>query len=475
MLAAMDITIVSTVIPQIVGDLGGFKKFSWVFSIYLLTQTASIPLYGKLADLYGRKLILLVGIALFLLGSVASAASWNIDALIVFRGIQGLGAGATLATVNTVAGDIYTVKERAKIQGWLASIWGISAIVGPVMGGAVVELASWRWIFLINIPIGGIAVFLLIRFLKENVIPRQVKIDYAGAFLIFTTLSVFIIFLLNGGQFWPWLSATSLGLLLAVLVLGALTYRVEKKAESPIVPIWLWTNKTFLGANLSMMGMGIIMMGPQIYLPTFAQASLGLGVILSGLILASMSIGWPTASALSGRLYLRIGFRDTALIGIILVIVGCGGYLFIPWPQPVYLLVLNQVILGAGFGLLSTPILVGVQSIVDWEQRGVVTSAALFGRNLGQSLGAAIYGAIFNSSFSYQLTKANIQLPESDGNVIKMLQTPGLPSSSKTFLQQALNTAFNHVYIGMLIVAIFTFLLVFLIPRKLEQLKVAKG
>lgn len=136
-LAAIDITIVSTVIPQIVGDSGGFKKFSWVFSIYLLTQTASIPLYGKLADLYGRKLILLIGVTIFLLGSVASAASWNIDALIAFRGIQGLGAGAIMATVNTIAGDIYTVKERAKIQGWLASIWGISAIVGPVVGGAL--------------------------------------------------------------------------------------------------------------------------------------------------------------------------------------------------------------------------------------------------------------------------------------------------------------------------------------------------
>lgn len=475
MLAAMDITIVSTVIPQIVADLGGFKRFSWVFSIYLLTQTASIPLYGKLADLYGRKSILLIGIAIFIAGSVASATSWNINSLIVFRGIQGLGAGAIMATVNTIAGDIYTVKERAKIQGWLASMWGISAIFGPALGGALVEFADWRWIFLINIPIGGIAAIFLIRFLKEKVTRKPVKIDYTGAFLIFTTLAVFIIFLLNGGQFWPWLSATSLGLLLGVLVLGALTYNVERKSESPIVPIWLWTNKTFLGANLSMLGMGVIMMGPQIYLPTFAQASLGLSVIVSGLILASMSIGWPTASALSGRLYLRIGFRDTALIGMLLVMVGCGIYLFLPWPQSVYWLVLSQVILGAGFGLLSTPLLVGVQSVVDWEQRGVVTSAALFGRNLGQSLGAAIFGAVFNGSFSYRLTKADIQLPKSDGNMLKILQTPGLPSSTKTFLQQALDTAFNHVYIGMLVFAILTFLLVFLVPGKLEPLKLDKG
>src|SRR5699024_5376654 len=285
-IAAMDIAIVSTVIPEIVRGLGGFKKFSWVFSIYLLTQTATIPLYGKLSDLYGRKKILLIGIAIFLLGSAASAAAWNIDALIVFRGIQGIGAGSIMATSNTIAGDIYSVKERAKIQGWLSSIWGISAILGPVLGGGLAQSFDWRWIFLINIPIGIIAAILLIVFLKEKIVKQQVKIDYLGALSIFCLLTALITFLLNGGQTWPWLSGWSLGLAGTVVAFVFITIYIERRAEAPIMPKWVLTKRTFLGSNLAVVGLGIIMMGPETYLPTFMQASLGFGVIMSGLILA---------------------------------------------------------------------------------------------------------------------------------------------------------------------------------------------
>lgn len=467
-LAAMDIAIVSTVIPQIVSDLGGFKKFSWVFSIYLLTQTATIPLYSKLADLYGRKLILVAGIVIFLIGSATSAASWNIESLIAFRGLQGLGAGSIMATVNTVAGDIYSVRERAKIQGWLSSIWGISAIAGPVLGGGLTEYFNWRWIFLINIPLGIVAAVLLVVYLKEKISKRKPKVDYAGASLIFCTLTAFITFVLNGGQAWPWLSWWSLILLGITIVLGVLTIRVERRAEDPIFPAWLLTDKTFLGPALAMVGMGIVMMGPETYLPTFAQASLGLGVIVSGLILASVSIGWPTASALSGKLYMRIGFRNTGLIGTVLIVLASIGFLLIPYPQPIYLLVLDQIVLGAGFGLLSTPMLVGVQSVVDWEQRGVVTGAIIFGRNLGQSLGAAIVGAIFNMSLTTQIGKANIDLPENNGNILNTLNNPDLSQNVKVFLKEAINTANHHIYYGMAILGVLTFLAVRILPRKLK-------
>ena len=471
MLAAMDVTIVSTVIPQIVGDLGGFKKFSWVFSAYLLVQTASIPLYGKLADLYGRKLILVTGISIFLLGSAASAASWNIDALIVFRALQGLGAGAIMATVNTIAGDIYTIEERAKIQGWLSSIWGMSAITGPALGGAIVEYVSWHWIFLINIPIGIITIILLLIFLKENVSVQKRNIDYAGAILIFATLSTLILFLLNGGQAWPWFSFESISLFFIVFALAYVTYKVEQKAISPIMPLFLWTNKAFLTSNLAMMGMGIMIMGPQTYLPTFTQASLGLGVVMSGLVLASMSVGWPTASALSGKIYLKIGFRNTALIGIIFVFISCIGFLFIPWPQPTYLLVINQVVLGAGFGLISTPVLVGVQNMVDWDRRGVVTGATLFGRNLGQSIGAAMFGAIFNTSMNININTSSLPIPKDTDNIIDTLQSPILSDQVRVFLQQSINFAYTHIYYGMLLIAILTFWALYKMPKILDKLQ----
>lgn len=466
MLAAMDITIVSTAIPQIVSDLGGFSKFSWVFSIYLLAQTVTIPLYGKLADIFGRKKILIVGICIFLVGSAASAMAWDIFSLIAFRGIQGLGAGSIMATVNTIAGDIYSVKERAKIQGWLSSIWGISAIVGPALGGALAEFVNWRWIFLMNIPIGIISIFFLVVFFKEKVKARHPWIDYKGAVLTLLTLGLLIIFLLESGQSWPWISIQSFGVVGLILSLGLATYFTERSAREPILPSWLWKNRTFAFTAMAMVGMGIVMMGPETFLPTFSQASLGLGIIASGFVLASMSIGWPTASALSGKLYLKIGFRETSLIGTVLLIVACVGFLFIPWPQPVWLVVLDQVVMGAGFGLLSTPSLVGVQSMVEWEKRGVVTSSVVFARNLGQSLGAAIFGAIFNNSLAREMERAPAAISKNTSGVLKILQQPDLSDSSRIFLQKAISTSTHHIYFGLTLFAVATFFCIFLVPKR---------
>lgn len=469
MLAAMDTTIVSTAIPQIVSDLGGFKKFSWVFSIYLLAQTVTIPVYGKLSDLFGRKNILIIGIVIFLIGSAASAASWNIFSLILFRGIQGLGAGSIMATVNTIAGDIYSVEERAKIQGWLSSIWGISAIVGPALGGALAEYVNWRWIFLINIPIGIFSVFLLVKYFKEKIIEKKTSVDYRGAILILLTIGLFIIYVLEGGQSWPWFSTQAMLILGTILLLAFLSFRAEKKAKDPIMPAWLWRNKTFAYTNLAMAGMGIVMMGPETFLPTFTQASLGLGIIASGFVLASMSIGWPTASALSGKLYLKIGFKNTSLIGTTIIVLSCAGFLFIPAPQPIWLIVVDQVALGAGFGLLSTPSLVGIQSVVPWEQRGVVTGANVFSRNLGQSIGASVFGAIFNSSFASQMQHAPPPLSSSTKNILEILHQPSLPLQAKIFIERAINTSTQNIYVGLVFFALLTFLCIYLVPKKYRE------
>jgi MFS family permease len=214
-----------------------------------------------------------------------------------------------------------------------------------------------------------------------------------------------------------------------------------------------------------MVGMGIVMMGPETYLPTFAQAALGLGAIAAGFILASMSIGWPVASSFSDRLYLRIGFRNTGLIGAGLVIVACGGFLLMDWPQPVWLLVADQILLGAGFGLLSTPVLVGVQSIVGWEERGVVTGANMFSRYLGQSLGAAIFGAVFNNALKNELQNSPLHWAKDQANVLHLLQSPKLDPSAKHFLRAAIDHSTYQVYTGLILFAIITFLTVWIAPR----------
>lgn len=472
MLAAMDVTIVSTAVPQIVGSLGDFRLFTWVFSIYLLTQTVTIPIYGKLADIYGRKPVLIGGSLIFLAGSASAAMAWNMPALIVFRAIQGIGAGSIMATVNTLAGDLYSLRERARIQGFLSSVWGVSAILGPTLGGAFAEYASWRWIFVVNLPIGAAAITLLALFLHESVSPKQHRIDFEGSTAVLLAIGTLIFGLLQGGTAWPWSSWTSIGVFAAAAVLLAVAIWTQRRAAEPIMPGWLWHNRTLAGANLSMIGMGWIVMGPNAYLPTYAQSVFGLGAIAAGLVLATMSIGWPTAAALSGGLYLRIGFRNTALIGSILILIGGLTFWLLPFGVPVWAVVLDQVVIGAGFGLLSTSMLVGAQTSVEWHQRGVVTGGNMFSRFLGQSFGVAVFGAIFNSSLNQRLADApkaiSDQLPSEVNNVVTALNSDDVSDTVKNFLRHSINAATDHLYLGLIAVAVLTLIIVLTIPRNFD-------
>ncbi|MCD6674341.1 MAG: MFS transporter [Burkholderiaceae bacterium] len=470
MLAAMDTTIVSTAIPQIVDDLGGFARITWVFSIYLLAQTVTIPIYGNLADMFGRKPVLVVGTLVFLAGSAACALAWSMVSLIVFRGLQGLGAGSIMATVNTVAGDLYSVRERARVQGWLSSVWGVAAVAGPLLGGTFAEHATWRWIFLINLPIGAAALGLLVRFLHEKPRHRAHRIDYAGSVLILCTGCVLIFGLLQGGQAWPWLSAPGVGIFALAAGLIVATVWVERRAAEPIMPAWLWRDRVLAGTNLSMIGMGAVLMGPNVYLPTYGQSVLGLGAIVAGFVLASLSIGWPLASALSGPVYSRIGFRDAGLAGGALMTAAAFAFLALPDSPSVWLLVLDQVVLGAGFGLLSTPLLVGVQSTVGWDRRGTVTGANIFSRYLGQTLGAALFGAIFNSALRERLTGASpdlrAQLPQHVDEVIDALHGAHLSAPAQQYLREAIGAATAHVYVGLSAIAVLTLLVLLVAPRR---------
>ena len=469
MLAAMDNTIVATAIPQIVGDLGGFSLFSWLFSIYLLIQTITIPVYGKLADIYGRRPILIFGITVFLIGSIACGGAWNMHSLILARGLQAVGAGAIMGTINTIAGDIYTLQERARVQGWLSSIWGISAILGPALGGALAEYASWRWIFFINIPVGIVSIILISVFLHEIKPETKSKVDWRGAAAMMVTGTIIMFALLQGGQSWPWFSLQTLGLLLLGTLMFYITLRIESKSSEPILPKWVWSKRILLGANLATIGMGIIMMGPNMYLPVFAQSVTGVGAIAAGFILASMSITWPLSSSLSGRLYMRIGFRNTALVGIIIVIIGAAAFLFMKFPGPIWVLLTIQLILGAGFGLISTSMMVGVQSTVEWAQRGLVTGTNMFSRYFGQSLGAAIFAAIFNAVLSNKLEHAppllQARLPGVN-KVIEVLQSHEEVSEVSLYLQKAFFDATHYVYMGMTITGIITLIILLRTPSR---------
>jgi len=473
-LAAMDSTIVATAIPQIVGDLGGFSLFSWLFSIYLLIQTITIPIYGKLADVYGRKPILIYGVIVFLLGSAACAGAWDMISLIAFRGLQAVGAGAIMATVNTIAADIYTLEERAKIQGWLSSVWGVSAILGPTLGGALADYASWRWIFLINIPVGIGSIIMISMFLKENKPTKNIKIDWLGALSLLITGAFIMFGLMQGGQSWEWISYETLIFTGIAIVLIWTTVKIESRAESPILPRWVWRKRVLAGANLATIGMGCMTMGPNMFIPVFAQSVIDVGAIAAGFILASMSITWPLSSSFSGKLYLRIGFRNTALCGILIVLIAVSTFLFMPFPGSVRTLVVIQLLMGAGFGLISTPLMVGVQSTVEWGQRGVVTGASMFSRYFGQSIGAAVFAAIFNSVLLDRLTEAptNLQhaLPKVN-EVVEVLQSVHSDDTVQNYLQHAFFDSTHTVYIGILTVGLLTLIVLLLTPKHFARIE----
>jgi EmrB/QacA subfamily drug resistance transporter len=314
-LAAIEATIVATAIPSIVADLGGFSSYSWVFSAYLLTNASTVLIFGKLSDIFGRKPIFIIGILLFLLGSVLSALSISMGMLIGARFVQGFGAGALLPIASTIVGDIYTKEERAKIQGYLSSVWGISAVLGPLIGGFFVDVLSWPYIFWMNVPLGILALIGITLFLHEDVEKKKRNIDYLGSIWMLLAVSTLMIILVEGGVGIPW-NSSLMYFLIALFSLGVILFVYqERNTKEEMMPFSLWRYRSISIANITSLTTGMILIGVSSYLPAFVQGVMGRSAIVAGFTLTTMSIGWPIASTLAGRLLLKIGFRSTSLLG----------------------------------------------------------------------------------------------------------------------------------------------------------------
>ncbi|HEY8700001.1 MAG TPA: MFS transporter [Arthrobacter sp.] len=399
-LVAIDATIVATAVPSIVRDVGGFSSFPWLFSAYLLAQAVSVPVYAKLSDMAGRKPIILTGIGLFLLGSVLCGLAWSMPALIAFRVVQGLGAGAVLPVAITIAGDIYSVAERAKVQGYLASVWAVSSVVGPTLGGVFSSLGIWRGIFLVNVPLCLLAGWMLVRAFHENIERTKHRVDYLGAALLTVSLSLLILGALEGGQAWAWDSPVSIASFAVGTVLLAIFLVVERRAAEPVLPPWVLSRRLLATTTSISFGVGAVILGLTSYVPTFLQGALATSPVIAGLSLAALTIGWPISASQSGRLYLRIGFRATALIGISVTVTGSVILAFTAYtPNPV-LVAASCFIVGLGLGLVATPTLIAAQSSVEWNERGVVTGTNLFARSIGSALGVAVFGAVANAIYA---------------------------------------------------------------------------
>jgi EmrB/QacA subfamily drug resistance transporter len=445
-LVAIDSTILATAVPAVVDDLGGFSQFPWLFSVYLLAQAVSVPIYGKLADQLGRKPILMVGIGLFLAGSLLCGLAWGMVPLIVFRTIQGLGAGAVQPIGMTIVGDTYSMAERAKVAGYISSVWAVASLVGPTLGGVFSDYLSWRWIFFVNLPLGLLAAWLIHRSFRERVERQAHTLDARGALLLALGGTLLLLGLLEGGQSWSWASPVSVTIFVAAALLLLLFVFVERSAAEPVLPLWVFRRRVLNAANSGSLIVGLIMLGLSSYVPLFAQGVLDTGALVAGLALAAMTIGWPIAASNSGRLYLTVGFRATTFTGAIAVVIGGALLVTVDANSSLWRLALPCFIMGLGFGLVASPSTIAAQSSVGWQDRGVVTAANMFGRSVGSALGVAIFGAIANG--------------------IVRSRTGGTPTSLEQVPVSDLEPALHAVFVAAAAVAVLLLVAALTMPKR---------
>ena len=449
-IAAVEGTIVSTSMPTIVGALGGFELLTWVFSAYFLTQAVTIPVYGGLADLYGRKRVLLFGIAIFLVGSVLCGFAWRMDMLIAFRVVQGLGAGALVTLAQTIIGDHYEPVERARLQGYISGAWAIGAILGPLLGSIIVTQVSWAWVFWVNVPVGCAAAVMIIAALHETVEPHQRRIDYAGSALMAAGTGVLMFVLIQ---------ASALGLF-TIVVLTAASFALlacfalhEARTPDPILPIGLLTNRIIAGGIVLGIAVGSVLMGSTVFLSFYIQGVMGLSAMVAGLAVGAPSVSWPLGSFIGGRLLGRISYRTTTFIGMPLLAIGVVMLIALTPTRGALWTGLAPLLIGTGMGFIVPTFLVAVQASVGWQKRGIATSTTVFSRIVGQAVGAAVFGGILNAAVSSHTI--------GNGDAINRVVSPALrasmPPAELNLLVQEIAAGLHHIYliVGVLVLVIF--------------------
>ncbi len=457
-MAAIEVTIVATAMPTIVAELGGFSQFGWVFSVYLLTQAVSVPLYGRLADLWGRKRVFFIGTSLFLLGSVlcgfAPAMSW----LILFRAVQGLGAGAIMPLTATIIADVYSPKERAGIQGWLSSVWGVAAVVGPLTGAWIVAHFSWSLVFWVNVPVGIVSMLMLARWFPESRGETRQRLNLAGSGWLMLTVSALLTALLQAQLLGNWAFVLS-----GVAILSAfMLVRHEKRAPAPLFPLVIWRSRTIVAGNLGNLIIGAAMMGISAFLPTWIQGVNGGTPLQAGSALAMMSIGWPLASTLSGRLMLRTSYRFTAQLGSLLLIAGTALLLTLHVDSGISYAGFAAFVIGTGMGMTSTTFLIAVQNSAEFSVRGICTASVMFSRLLGSAAGTAVMGAVLNYNLAQRLPQHDDPVQQ----IMAQVQREALSQGSSQHVIGEVASSLHWVFAVSLVIAFASLAVARFIPAK---------
>lgn len=475
-MSAIEGTIVATAMPNIVSELGGFSLYSWVFSSYLIMQALSILIYGKLADLYGRKPVFLFGITVFLIGSLLCGLASSMLMLILFRFIQGLGAGAVTPIANTLVGDLYSIEERGKVQGYLSSVWGISAVLGPVIGGFFAQYVSWSMIFWMNIPIGLITIVGIVFFLHEHVEKKEQKIDYIGCCLFFIAILSLMVILIQAGSHWEWTSIEVISLFFVSIFFFGLFFYRQSQLKEPLFPLSLWRQRVFMNTNVATFTSGMIMIGVASFLPTFVQAVMGETPVVAGLTLTTMSIGWPIASTIAGKLIVKMNYRILSLAGGGFLLIGSLLFTLLKPEYGPWWAAAASFFVGVGMGLISTTFIVVIQNIVSWDMRGFSTANHMFMRLLGSAVGAAVLGGILNSQIKSYFSSQAQPLDESvlaDISTILLndFYRNGYHPDFIHLLEEGLAFGLHSVYICFFIIALVTLLFIILLPKKLKEFR----
>jgi MFS family permease len=452
---AIEATIVSTAMPQIVGQLGGLQLYSWVFSAFLLTQTATTVVFGKLADLIGRKTVMLTGIAIFLAGSVLCGLAWSMPSLIAFRLVQGVGAGAVQPVAMTIVGDLYSAHERGKIQGWLASVWALSAVLGPLAGGLIIQHFSWAWIFWMNLPIGALAAGGFWAYLHEKAGRGRGQIDHlsAGLFTIAIAAIMADLTALSASD------GTDIALIAAVAVVAiALFVMQERRSPEPMISLELWGRRPIAAANGASLLSGMVMIGLTTFLPVFVQGVMQKSPLIAGFSLSVMVLGWPVGATIGVRGFRRFGVRAVLRTGGALVPVGASVFVVLGADSSPIAAGLGSLIVGLGMGLLSSASIILIQEIVDWSERGSVTASYLFARNLGSTFGATIFGSVLNLGLRHSGAAGAVTSDE-----LRRLLERG--SDGDAALRTALEQSLHLTFVAMFAVAVLVAATASLVPK----------
>jgi EmrB/QacA subfamily drug resistance transporter len=460
-IAAVEGTIIGTAMPTIVAQLGDFHLFSWVFGAYLLAQAVSVPIYGRLCDLYGRKRIFFAGLAVFLVGSTLCGFAHGMISLIVFRAIQGAGAGAVQPVAYTIVGDIYTPTERARIQGVLSSVYGISGVIGPSLGAFLVENAHWSVVFWINIPIGLIAAGMLAVFFREKAHEQSRRIDYLASLLLAIGCGALMMALIQASTLPAWLLVICI--VVGIAALAALM-RYERHAEAPMLPLKMWADRVIALGNLGSFTIGIAMMGVSVFLPTYVQAVMGRSPAAAAIVLGMMPIGWSVASNVSGRLMLRTSYRLAAVSGGVLFGIGATVLALMPASSSAVWPCIGCLLFGLGMGFCNTTYIISVQAAARARDRGAAAASNVFMRLVGQSAGAALFGAMVNTG----LTRYAPQAHEVAERLMDRAVRPTLSAPELAHLVSALAAAIHNVYVFVVVLSVVALLLGAALPRRLS-------